>query len=65
MNTSTKISVAKGASRVVRTIRRLLGFGDIVTCSRRGVFWELDLKQGIDLSIYLFGSFEPEIIDYA
>lgn len=65
MNTSTKITVAKGASRVVRIIRRLLGMSEIVRCRRRGILWELDLKQGIDLSIYLFGAFEPEIVDYA
>jgi len=65
MNTLTKIAAAKGASRIVRTIRRVLGMRDIVTCRRRGVMWELDLKQGIDLSIYLFGAFEPEIFNYA
>lgn len=28
---------------------------------RRGIKWELDLEEGIDLSIYLFGGFEREV----
>ena len=65
MNTSTKITIAKNASRVVRTVRHLMGMNKIVTCRRNGIVWELDLTQGIDFSIYLFGAFEPEIVRYA
>jgi len=31
-------------------------------CRRRGIWWELDLNEGIDLSIYLLGAYEPRPI---
>jgi hypothetical protein len=27
---------------------------------RRGIFWELDITEGIDFSIFIFGSFEKK-----
>ena len=38
--------------------RRLAGLGPEVIADRRGIRWALDLREGIDLSIYLFGVFE-------
>lgn len=32
--------------------------------SRNGLRWHLDLNEGIDFAIYLFGAFEPELVRY-
>ena len=32
-----------------------------MVCRRRGLTWRLDLSEGIDLSIYLFGRFERPV----
>ena len=42
--------------------RRLAGLGPEVTVERNGIRWALDLREGIDLSIYLFGAFEPRTV---
>lgn len=45
--------------RVVRAGRWLAGRPpETVTCSRQGVRWHLDLREGIQLAIYLSGTFE-------
>lgn len=57
--TSAKITIAGVLLRIVRLLRRLGGrSGDLVRCRRAGLDWELDLNEGIQLSIYLFGAFE-------
>lgn len=35
----------------------------IRTVARDGVIWELDLREGIDLSIYVFGAFQRRVIE--
>ena len=45
--------------RAIRLCRRLVGKGDIVQVRRRGIAWQLDLAQAIDLAIYVQGQFEP------
>lgn len=42
--------------------RQLLGFGAISSVTRKGLCWQLDLREGIDFSIWLFGFFEPETV---
>lgn len=32
-------------------------------CRRRGINWKLDLDEGIDLCIYLLGSYEPRVVN--
>lgn len=59
MKTRYKILLARAAYALVGGPRRLIGKRDIVRVRRRGLFWELDLREGIDLSIYLRGQFEP------
>ncbi len=51
--------VARMANRILRPIRRLAGLGMRTRCRRGGIEWELDLDEGIDLSIYLLGAYEP------
>ena len=45
--------------RAIRSCRRLVGKSDIVRVRRRGIAWQLDLAEAIDLVIYLQGQFEP------
>jgi FkbM family methyltransferase len=58
--TRTKISLARGLLSGVTAARRLVGLtGTVVRCRRSRCHWELDISEGIDLAIYLFGRFEP------
>jgi len=59
LNTATKMRFARGLYRVVKGVQRLAGSaGDVVEVRRAGLLWRLDLSEGIDLSIFLFGRFE-------
>ena len=58
MNTRTKLRIARALYRTVMGFRRLLGRTDSALVTRRGIRWQLDLREGIDLAIYLFGGFE-------
>jgi len=42
--------------------RRLSGRGPEIDTRRRGIAWRLDLREGIDFSIWLRGYFEPSTI---
>ena len=58
--TATKVRAAGVLYRAVRLARRALGRPpDTVQCTRGGIVWALNLRDGIQLSIYLFGAFEP------
>jgi FkbM family methyltransferase len=58
LSTAAKIRIARLIYLFVRTGRRLSGLGDEVRVRRRGIQWRLDLREGIDLTIYLAGAFE-------
>lgn len=57
-----KMFIARQLNRGLRIGRRLAGLGMQVTCRRQGLLWALDLDEGIDLSIYLLGSYEPRTL---
>jgi FkbM family methyltransferase len=59
LNTKTKISFAK---IIYRTLR-LAGFSQHRIISRNGIRFDADLAEGIDLSLFLFGSFQKWVID--
>lgn len=60
--TAHKIRIAAVLYRTVAALRALGGAAsDSVVCRRRGLTWRLDLSEGIDLSIYLFGRFERPV----
>jgi FkbM family methyltransferase len=61
LRTKTKIALARAAQRVVMGGRRVIGCGPIAVCRRGGLRWKLDLREGIDFSIFLLGSFEPNM----
>jgi FkbM family methyltransferase len=62
LRTRTKIALARVAQRVVMGGRRAIGRGPIAVCRRGGLRWRLDLREGIDFSIFLLGSFEPDMV---
>ncbi len=60
MNTNLKIQLARHLYRLIKIFRSLTGtFKNLVICKRNHLKWQLDLEEGIDLSIYFFGAFEP------
>ena len=58
LNTSTKIFLATLAYRVVSFMRSTIGKSDNLVINRKKILWNLDLKEGIDFSIYILGEFE-------
>jgi FkbM family methyltransferase len=58
MQTIKKIKIAKILSLILLKIFR---FKTIQLVNRKGVNYKLDLQQGIDLSIFIFGSFQNKI----
>lgn len=58
LRTNQKIAIARAAFRLLHVARKAVGKSDRLVARRSGIVWELDLAQGIDLSIYLFGTFE-------
>ena len=62
LSTATKLRIARVLYFTLHNLRRLFGAKDDVRVRRRGVNWELDLREGIDLNIYLFGAFERETL---
>jgi FkbM family methyltransferase len=62
LKSKQKIALARMAQAVVMGGRRSIGLGSSTQVTRSGVTWELDLNEGIDFSIWLLGSFEPETV---
>jgi hypothetical protein len=58
MQTIKKIVIAKIISFILLKVFR---FKTIQLINRRGINYKLDLRQGIDLSIFIFGSFQNKI----
>jgi FkbM family methyltransferase len=62
VKTATKIACASALSAVVRGARRLCRRPAHGVFRRGGILWDLDLREGIDFAIYLFGRFEPATV---
>lgn len=58
LNTNQKMFIARGVSSLIMAARRVCCLSPYVTVTRRGITWSLNLREGIDLSIYLLGGFE-------
>jgi len=58
MKTAYKMFIAKSLLRLISYFSSDLN----VNCTRNKINWTLDLNEGIDLSIFIFGKFEYEII---
>ena len=53
-STAAKIGLARWLGRGVRSARLLAGRrSPEVECRRRGVRWSLDLREGVQLALYL------------
>lgn len=63
LRTETKVAVASGIARVLVPVRRMVGLGAIADVERGKVRWRLDLTEGIDLAIFLFGVFEKDTVE--
>lgn len=55
--TKIKIAIARLLYRIVRLVYRT----DKRIIKRNGIVYELDLSEGIDLSVFLFGSFQKHV----
>jgi FkbM family methyltransferase len=58
--TRHKIALATLVRSMAMIVRRLVGRGTKASVTRRGMSWHLDLDEGIDFAIWLFGQFEAE-----
>jgi len=58
MKTHTKVKIAK----LLFNILILFGFKRKMLAKRSLINWYLDISEGIDLSIFLFGSFQGEVV---
>lgn len=62
LTTRQKIALARSVQAPLLALRRVAGLGPECRVRRRGVDWQLDLREGIDFSIYLLGAFEPATV---
>jgi FkbM family methyltransferase len=62
LSTRQKIFIARLAHGFVKGWRRLRGAPARAEFTRGGLRWMLDLDEGVDFSIYLLGSFEPDAV---
>lgn len=53
LNTRTKLAIARALYRGIHLARTLAGRGDRANVARNGVRFSLDLREGIDLALYL------------
>jgi FkbM family methyltransferase len=53
VKTANKVKIATAVSRLAIRARALVGKGPITRARRDGIEWELDLREGIDLAVYL------------
>lgn len=54
--------IARTMNRAVRLLRGVAGQGMRTRCKRKGIEWDLDLDEGIDLSIYMLGAYELSML---
>lgn len=62
LSTAAKVRIARMLYHFVRLIRTPFGAPDRVEVKRRGITWNLDLREGIDLTIYTLGAFELDTL---
>ncbi|MGI0016273.1 MAG: FkbM family methyltransferase, partial [Nitrososphaera sp.] len=60
LTTKHKISIAKLAQSSISAVRTLFTKEQNTIVTRKGLRWNLDLREGIDFAIYLLGGFELE-----
>jgi FkbM family methyltransferase len=60
MKTRHKIRIARGLRSSLILFNKCIGRAPVQTVTRGGIAWKLDLNEGIDLAIYIFGRFETD-----
>jgi FkbM family methyltransferase len=60
VKTAIKIRLASTLYHALKAIRSFARAADVAQVRRNGLNWELDLREGIDLAIFVFGLFERE-----
>jgi FkbM family methyltransferase len=62
LSTAAKIRIARMLYFLLHALRHPFGGRDEVVVRRKGLVWNLDLREGIDLTIYALGAFEPDTL---
>lgn len=62
LTTKRKIFLASLLGQLINFLRGLAGCTHQAKVRRGKILWQLDLNEGIDLSIYIFGGFELETL---
>lgn len=62
LSTRTKVACARMASQGIAFARKIVGLDSRARVTRGGIQWDLDLREGIDLTIFLLGMFERETV---
>jgi FkbM family methyltransferase len=62
LKTVHKMAFARFFSRCILFSRKLYGLSNRAIVKRGGIWWSLDLSEGIDFSIYLLGGFELDTL---
>lgn len=62
LTTRRKIALARATQRAVMFGRLACRKGPQASVRRRGIAWNLDLREGIDFAIWLLGAFEPATV---
>lgn len=57
-----RLLLARIAHRIISAARSTLGFDGEALAIRNGIRWKLDLREVVELSIYLFGAFERNTV---
>jgi len=63
LKTVHKMALARFVSRCILFTRKLHGLSNRAIVKRGGIWWSLDLSEGIDFSIYFLGGFEPDTLN--
>lgn len=58
------MAIARVVSFCILFTRKVQGLSNKAIVKRRGIWWNLDLSEGIYFSIYLLGGFEPNTIKF-
>lgn len=59
---SINLALARCAYQLVSRSRALIGQSDLARARRNGVSWELDLREGLDLTLYVTGYFQAHVV---
>jgi FkbM family methyltransferase len=62
LRTRTKLALARVVQSAIVAGLQMARREHLTECRRGGLNWKLDLREAIDFSIFLLGSFEPQVV---